>query len=308
MAYTLDAPSKRIIDLTEAEGEDDNLRTLSTAASRAEMAASRLVTQFESAVLHRHREPTAQLPSPRAQIPTASPRGTQDSVAIGRKPRGAAIDASNQIAEAYRFLNPLEETLEASLTTPKKPGRPKKDEWTPTSHSSGVSEDPWSHRRLVDTYPASPTSGLSKSMVVNGQGKFHLNNKVAYPPPLKKRKVSGPDRGSSAKIMRIEGPQGQDSKEGKNIPSQSSAQEPSLRVIRDCQRVLPPKDAALRTPVKPASNPIAKYDPAPHSPPSIHDMPKGSVQDIIKDGMRRYKRPHDIDPLGSISQAVSLFL
>ena len=56
----------------------------------------------------------------------------------GRSPRAAAHAAERIIANTYNILNPLEEQQEANSRTPRKPGRPKIDQWTPNHKKTKV--------------------------------------------------------------------------------------------------------------------------------------------------------------------------
>ena len=58
--------SRNIIDLTD-DDQDDSLQILSSAASRAEEAASRMANHFESVVLQKHRMYLAHLTHPAHQ-------------------------------------------------------------------------------------------------------------------------------------------------------------------------------------------------------------------------------------------------
>ena len=204
MAETQAARFHTIIDLTEEDGGRDQLRTLSSAASKAQAAATRLTTQFESLTsppngkrlvhgipnggnysfpranasivkpdLYRDwtdaGETKAHIltPKPAFPGPSAGPRlgisapqtvlpsderfgpippprltnavfskGNGDlDISSTRPPRAAAQSAGQMITKTYDLLNPLEAQREASYSTPRKPGRPKVDHWTPKSHS-----------------------------------------------------------------------------------------------------------------------------------------------------------------------------
>lgn len=72
----------------------------------------------------------------RRDTPKTTPESAQSTLATNRTPRIAARDASRAITGSYEILNFLEARLEATTTSPRKPGRPKKDEWRPP-HQSG---------------------------------------------------------------------------------------------------------------------------------------------------------------------------
>lgn len=66
-------------------------------------------------------------------VPRETPTTTPETLLVtSRAPRKAASSASRAITGSYEILNPLEASLEARVTTPRKAGRPRKDEWTPT--------------------------------------------------------------------------------------------------------------------------------------------------------------------------------
>ena len=256
MAQTHGARSNNIIDLTE----DDNpgLQNLSSAASRAQAAASRLNDHFQTLTSasrsrlppndymttgerilalreaggnsltgsHNAKGDTAPIPEPKAQTAanrasparpttpkTASNRDT-DRLTPSRRPRAAAIDASRSITRDYDFLNPLEERLQASVTTPRKPGRPRKDEWTPTkkptpksgsSQAVGKSEEPG---RFKVTRSRSPNARGLENHRTKGYSDDGPAGKTKDIPTLsKKRKHSSwsAEPESPIKLARTEG-------------------------------------------------------------------------------------------------------
>lgn len=72
----------------------------------------------------------------RPKLSEPSRDGTNTAAPTLRSPRAAARSAGHAISETYDILNPLEAQQEAKNTTPKKPGRPKVDQWTPKSRST----------------------------------------------------------------------------------------------------------------------------------------------------------------------------
>ncbi len=93
----------------------------------------------------------------RRDTPTTTPEET--TLASDRIPRKAASSANRAIADSYKILNPLETQLEARVTTPRKPGRPRKDEWTPTKQSGSGRDRGKSEvgGRYIGGGPMSPT-------------------------------------------------------------------------------------------------------------------------------------------------------
>ena len=69
---------------------------------------------------------------PSSSIPSRAP--------TFRPSRAAAKSADRRISETYDILNPLE-AQEPKVATPKKPGRPRLDQWTPKSRPNGSLED-----------------------------------------------------------------------------------------------------------------------------------------------------------------------
>jgi len=76
-----------------------------------------------------------------------------------RSPRAAAQSAGRVIAQTYDMLNPLEAQQEAKLNTPRKPGRPKLDQWTPKSHPHHNSAKSENHDR---DHRSSPTRRIAQ--------------------------------------------------------------------------------------------------------------------------------------------------
>ena len=200
------ARPQNVIDLTEEKDDKTQLQeVLSSVASKAQAAANRLTTQFESLTsppngkrpaqgrsgvgAHNFSRANASVVKPdpdrdwadtgetKAHLPIPKPAfsgsnaGQESSLSVpqavpdskerfrplsyprlkhevstkenrdldlstARPPRAAAQSAGQIIAKTYDLLNPLEAQREASNTTPRKPGRPKVDEWTPKSHST----------------------------------------------------------------------------------------------------------------------------------------------------------------------------
>ena len=298
MADPQDALSKNIIDLTGTEDQDDSLQILSSAASRAEEAASRLANRFESAVLQKHRMYLAHL-TPHGPPSSIVSNIAREIPATNRIPRQAAVHASNTLAEVYKVLNPLEERLQASTTTPKKLGRPRKDEWTPSSHSSCGTEEPDVRRRFVMNDAVSPTSHVGQGLSM----KWHRKVSTESPLPSKKRKCPSPslEPGSPSKIARTTGLQVQDSTPGNGNTSRTSSHEPSLQTIRDCQHVTPPNIPNSRSNAK---SPYQDYY-AGDSERRLAGMLEQFVFPTLRNAKRRYKYTLSKDELDSICEAVS---
>ncbi len=236
MAQTQDALSRNIIDLTD-DDQDDNFQILSSAASRAEEAASRLANRFESVVLQKHRMYLTHLTPHRPPASSTVSDNVRETPVTNRIRRQAAVHASHTLTEVYKTLNPLEERLQASTTTPKKLGRPRKDEWTPSSHGSRSTEESDVRRRFGTEEAISPTSHVGQGLDLNG----HRNISTGSPLSPKKRKCPSPslEPGSPSKLAKTAGLQVQDSMPGNGGTSRISSHEPPLQTIRDCQRAMP---------------------------------------------------------------------
>ena len=235
MARTQDALSKNIIDLTD-DYQDDSLRILSSAASKAEEAASRLANGFDSAVLQKHRMYLAHLTPPHPPASSTVSDNVRETPATNRIRRQAAVHASHTLTEVYKTLNPLEERLQASTTTPKKLGRPRKDEWTPSSHGSRSTEESDVRRRFATDDIISPTSHVGQGLDLNEHRKIVMESPLSS----KKRKRLSPslEPGSPSKHAKTAGLQGQESMPGNEDTPPTSSHEPPLQMIRDCQRVI----------------------------------------------------------------------
>lgn len=292
MAHTQDALSKNIIDLTD-DYQEDSLQLLSSAASRAGDAASRLANNFGSAVLDNGRMYLAQLTPPVSNTMSDSLRETPAKSRIRRQ---AAVHASHTLTEVYKTLNPLEEKLQASTTTPKKLGRPKKDEWTPSSHGSRSTEESDVRPRYVMDVTGSPTSIVTHDP--NRRRKVSMEG----PSSSKKRKRSSlsPEQESPSKLVRTAGLQIQDSLPGNGDTSRTSSSEPSLSTSRDCQRVLPRNFPNFRVTAK-SSFEHYYTDPDSRLPEIIQEL----ISTALDNQKRRYKYTLPKHQLRSICKAVS---
>ena len=297
MAQTQDALSRNIIDLTDHD-QGDSLQILSSAASRAEEAASRLANRFESAVLEKHRMYLAQLTPHRALASSTLSDDIRETPATNRVRRQAAVHASHTLTEVYKTLNPLEEKLQASTTTPKKPGRPKKDEWTPGSHGSRSTEESDVRRRFATEDAISPTSHVGQGLHLDG----HRKNSIESPLPSKKRKRPSLslEPGSPSKLARTGGLQVQDFMPGNGHTSPTSSHEPPLQTIRDCQRVMPPNIPNFRFNSKSINQDFYS-----DSDLRLAEILEELISTISKNQKRRYKYALSKDQLKSICKAVS---
>ncbi len=298
MAHSQDPLSKNIIDLTGTEDQDESLQILSSAAWRAEEAASRLANRFESAVLEKHRMYLAHLTPQRSPSSIVS-NNVRETPATNRIPRQAAVHASHTLAEVYKVLNPLEERLQASTTTPKKLGRPRKDEWTPSSHSSRGTEESDVRRRTVMDNTISPTFHVGQGLGLNG----HRKESMESPLSSKKRKFSSPslEPGSPSKFARTAGLQVQDSVPSERDTSQTSSHEPSLQTIRNCQHVTPLNIPNSRVNAKSSCQDYYARD----SEKRLAEMLEQLISPTLRNAKRRYKYTLSKDQLNSICKAVS---
>ena len=297
MAQTQDALSRNIIDLTDHD-QDDSLQILSSAASRVEEAASRLANRFESAVLEKHRMYLAQLTPHRALASSTLSDNIRENAATNRVRRQAAVHASHTLTEVYKTLNPLEEKLQASTTTPRKLGRPRKDEWTPSSHGSRSTEECDVRQRFTTDDASSPTSNVGRGLDLDR----HRKSSIEGPLSSKKRKRPSLslEPGSPSKLARTGGLQVQDSMPGNGHTSPISSHEPQLQTIRDCQRVMRPNDPNFRFTSK-SSNQDFYSD----SNLRLAEILEDLISTISKSQQRRYKYALSKDQLKSICKAVS---
>ena len=292
MAHTQDTLSKNIIDLTD-DGQEDKLQLLSSAASRAGEAAPRLANNFESAGLEKGQMYLAQSNPPISNTMSDSVRETPAKSRIRRQ---AAVHASHTLTEVYKTLNPLEEKLQASTTTPKELGRLRKDEWTPSSHGSRSTEEPDVRSRFGTDVTTCPTSLVDRDP--NRRRKVSIEG----PSSSKKRKrpSPSPEQESPSKLARTAGYQIQDPMPGKGETSQTSSSEPSLSTIRDCQRVLPPNFPNFRVNAK--SSFEHYYT---DSDSRLAEILEQLISKTLDNQKRRYKYTLPKHQLKSICKAVS---
>ncbi|KAL2057883.1 hypothetical protein ABVK25_001500 [Lepraria finkii] len=291
MAQTNGATPCDIIDLTKDDEQTNDLETLSSAASRAQAATSRLTNHLESfapkssprprttlytyddtvervwdvsgirgnaingiSKIKRAAAPTpepriqtlANRPSPvRHRTSNTTPDNKRNSITPSRRPRVAAIDASRSIARDYDILNPLEEQHQVTVNTPKKPGRPRKDEWIPTKQytpKSGSNRGPESEHEetgLPNEDSASPRPQIHDRQIANGHSNEQL--KFALKLPAKRKRTNPLLELGSSKLPRTEGLQNGDHKfTGELLDKQSQShyipEEPSTQLILDCQK------------------------------------------------------------------------
>ena len=297
MAHTQDALPKNIIDLTDGD-QDDSLQILSSAATRAEEAASRLANRFESVVLQKHRMYLALLTPPRPPASSTVSNDVRETPATNRIRRQAAVHASHTLTEVYKTLNPLEERLQASTTTPKKLGRPRKDEWTPSTHGSRSTEESDVRRRFETEDTISPTSHAGQGLDLNGHRKISMESPLSS----KKRKRLSPslEPGSPSKLARTAGLQVQESMPGNEDRPRTSSHEPSLQMIRDCQRVMPPVVPNFRFTAKSS---YQHYYAG--SDQRLAEILEELISTTLNNQKRRYKYTLSKDQLNSICKAVS---
>ena len=300
MAQTQNALSRNIIDLTDHD-QDDSFQILSSAASRAQEAASRLANHFESAVLEKHRMYLAQLTPHHALASSTLSDNIREIPSTNRVRRQAAVQASHTLTEVYKTLNPLEEKLQASTTTPKKLGRPRKDEWTPSSHGSRSTEESDVRRRFTTEDASSPTSSVGQGLDLDR----HRNISIEGPIPSKKRKRPrlSPEPGSPSKLARTGGLQFQDSVPGNGDTAPISSHGPPLQTIRDYQRVMRPNVPNFRFTSKSLNQDYQVF----YSDADLRlaEILEELISPISKDQKRRYKYALSKDQLKSISKAVS---
>ncbi|KAL2041676.1 hypothetical protein N7G274_005460 [Stereocaulon virgatum] len=237
----------------------------------------------------------ASRPSPtRLRTPTTAPNNETDSNIPGRKPRTAALDAGRSIARDYDILNPLEERYQATVNTQKRPGRPKRDEWTPTNQynpKSGSSRGPertYKDMDLANEDPASPVPRTPDSHIANGQGKGQL--KVPLNIPTKRRRSSPLlEIGTPAKLLRSANMQYGNSvpaREWVNKQSQNHDKALSLQLIRDCRE---PNQAGDQDGLS-ASPPIARRSDTAN--PSADTILKASFSTIIYPAIKKATKRH----------------
>ena len=222
--------------------------------------------------------------------------GIRETPPNNRIRRQAAIHASHALTEVYKTLNPLEEKLEASTTTPKKLGRPRKDEWTPTSYRSRSTEDSNVWPRFGTNITTSPT------LLVDRNPTRRRKVSIEGPSSSKKRKRPSlsPKQESPSKLARTARYQTQDPMPGNSETSQTSSSEPSLSTVRDCQRVLPPNFPNFRVNAK--SSFEHYYT---NSDSRLAEILEQLISKTLENQKRRYKYTLPKHQLRSISKAVS---
>ena len=133
-------------------------------------------------------------PQPR-QITSATPRNGASSI---RTPRSAALSAKQNIAET---CNELEEWItkdpnlipqQAGVSTPRKPGRPKKDsdEWSPSSNTKNVMEQQNGLGGSI-TITSALSAGGSGDLAVSKDDNLSPSRGLSTLVGNKKRKLSG---------------------------------------------------------------------------------------------------------------------
>ena len=297
MAQTQNALSRNIIDLTDHD-QDDSFQILSSAASRAQEAASRLANHFGSAVLEKHRMYLAYLTPHHALASSTLSDNNREIPSTNRVRRQAAVQASHTLTEVYKTLNPLEEKLQASTTTPKKLGRPRKDEWTPSSHGSRSTEESDVKGRFTTEDPISPTSHAGQGLDLDRHRKISIEGPLSS----KKRKSPSlsPEPGSPSKLARTGDSQVQDSLSGNGHTSPTSPHEPPLQTIRDCQGVMPRNVPNFRFTSKSSNQDFYSG-----SDLRSAEVLEEFIYTIAKSQKRRYKYALSKDQLKSISKDVS---
>ncbi len=128
-----------------------------------------------------------------------------------RTPRSAAVSAKQNIAEA---CNELEEWVskdpnlippQAGVSTPRKPGRPKRDtdEWSPNSNTKNSVEERKDVGRIITNSPI-PSAGKYGTLKANDGNNLFPIKGLLTSPSTKKRKYSGSSqsRDSPVKLAR----------------------------------------------------------------------------------------------------------
>lgn len=228
MVQILAAQSSNIIDLTEGDDADEDLDQLSSAASRAEAAASRLTNHLQSLTStsktspygassgqnsssgkpsrpatngggilpgkdrvsqtrrplpdsslrsvitgprlgtfglrgpSSHNESSMRMRYDRPATPAISKKSSEPNPSVVRSPRAAAQSAGRTIAKTYEVLNPLEAEREARINTPRKPGRPRMDQYTPNGQTSRYISKTESRNTGGRSSTTSPTPRLNR--------------------------------------------------------------------------------------------------------------------------------------------------
>ena len=203
------------------------------------------------------------------------------NLAKTRSPRKAARSANLAIANSYEVLNPLEEKFEAGLTTPKKPGRPRKDEWTPAKpsvHGRGGGK-PEAGMRNVTRGSLSPMSrNITETRQIENDDPTEIT--VGSKEPLsKKRKLSSISGNSQPSTMH-------------------SGQQPSSSLPSD------PAIANLVKDIVPGSNSI----PIPVASAALSKWYDAIVHPAIHKATKRYSEVLTMNELTSIGKSVSFLL
>lgn len=126
--------------------------------------------------------------------PTTTPESAEHISLSNRTPRTAARDANRAIAGSYAYLNPLEARLEARFSSPQKPGRPRKEEWTPKSGSSrrGQNSEIRGQRNREDSLSPTPRERpSSRSAVTEKAQSANTTPKHTSPKKRKRSSASG---------------------------------------------------------------------------------------------------------------------
>ena len=266
----------------------------------------------------------ASRPSPvRPRTPNTAPDNKGNSITPSRRPRAAAIDASRLIARDYDILNPLEEQQQVTVNTPKKPGRPRKDEWIPTKHYTPKSGSDWGpgnkyeETGLPNEDSPSPRPQIHDSQIANGHSDEQF--KVTLKPPAKRKRSSPLLELGSSKLPRTEGLQNGDHKfTGELLDKQSQShytpEEPSMQLIRDCQE---PNQAGNQRPPS-ASPPAASrpntdrvsaaqygFNTTPSDIAVLTEVFSTVVYPAIKKAKKRHRGTLTDDELISIGKSVS---
>jgi len=149
--------------------------------------------------------------SDRPQTPETSNDRTATDASAVRSPRAAAQYAGRDMANTYDILNPLEAQREASVLSPKIPGRPMLDqwrpEWNPKKSQSALNQG--IENREKPDLSNKGNMGSAKSRMFVGPtnaGSNGLVSNIARPTPAplvkRKRSSASPPLNISAKLAR----------------------------------------------------------------------------------------------------------
>ena len=156
------------------------------------------------------------------QITSATPRIDASNI---RTPRSAALSAKQNIAET---CNELEEWItkdpnlipqQAGVSTPRKPGRPKKDsdEWSPSSNTKNTMEQRNGLGGSITTTPASSAGG-SGDFAVSKDNSLSLIKGVSTSVGNKKRKLSGSSLSNESPVKSAKFDAGPGGRQGNCLP------------------------------------------------------------------------------------------